>query len=714
MTCTPQDESFRLLDPLTGWEVDRSSGLTGLADPAGLRLTQRAASSDTVHVADLYRCLYPARVAVDPSGRLFRAVVRDGRARLQVLVLDQRAGRWEELALPDEPASISSLSWGQGLLAVADARARRVQLLRGTPLREVLRVDLAGQVEGRLHLVAVTPWSLLAAVTREPAEVVLVGMDGLVRRRSSLPAVAAAVELGMVCVQGEDGDRPALVLAVRTERGWRRLLRLDPSTLAATVVPASALRCSPPSGFRVEAGDDGTWRVDPSDDPKVQPVRRYAKHGQLRTLALDSGVDDCEWHRIRLDADQPGSTRINLRLATLVSASDRPREQDWQVLQVLPSGAVDALVIGRPRGRFLRLELELFGDGRDTPVVRSIRAGFNVTTGLARLPAVYRADAGISDFTTRFVSLVEASLRERDEAISSAPLLPDPDVLPDHVLLALAASIGNLADPSWSPERLRRLLAEARAAEFTRRFLSLFEASVQELDEAIAFAPLLQDPDVLPDYVLPALAARIGIRADPSWSPDRLRRLLAAWPRISPLLGTPRGLRSLIAVIHGVDVLVEEPGRHRPWGAAGHAHLGQIRLFGLSRASLRLEVGRLGEALLEPNADLLGPAYGSGAYRCTVHVPATLPARERPALEALIRAYLPAHLSVTVRYAFPAVRVGPPLAVSVGTRVSHLEPGVLAHDGDRAMVLGRRGVLGAGRGGGAVTVGRRSVAGIST
>jgi hypothetical protein len=118
---------------------------------------------------------------------------------------------------------------------------------------------------------------------------------------------------------------------------------------------------------------------------------------------------------------------------------------------------------------------------------------------------------------------------------------------------------------------------------------------------------------------------------------------------------------------------------------------------------------------LEPGADLLGPAYGSGAHRCVVHVPAHLPASERPALETLVRAFLPAHVSVRVRYAAPAVRIGPPLAVGVATRLGRLDPGVLGGGGERAVVLGRRGVLGGARDGGAlVTVGRRAVAGITT
>ena len=107
--------------------------------------------------------------------------------------------------------------------------------------------------------------------------------------------------------------------------------------------------------------------------------------------------------------------------------------------------------------------------------------------------------------------------------------------------------------------------------------------------------------------------------------------------------------------------------------------------------------------------------YGSGAYRCVVHAPASVAASQRPALETLIRANLPVHVSVTMRYAAPAVRVGPPLAVGVATRVGQLVAGVLAGEGERAVVLGQRGPLGACRDGGAlVTVGRRSIAGITT
>lgn len=635
MTCAQHDESFRLLDALTGWEAEASAGLDGFGDPAGLHLAQRLAVAGAVHVADSYQRLHPPQMAVDPAGRLFRA----DRTRLRVL--DLGSGRWSEAALPDQPVSISALSWGRGLLAVADTGARRVDLLRGTPLRQVLRLPFAGRPGGWPRLVALTPWSLVAVITEDPAAIVLLGLDGLVRHRRPLP-VPGAAELGMACVRGESGDLAELLVAVRLGQGWRRLFRIDHRSLAASPVPATAVHCELPAGARIEAGDDGSFRIDPSDDPPVPHARPYVTDGWLRTVALDSGIDGCRWHRVRVDADTPPGTVVTVRLATATQTAGRPGDDRWQTL---PPGAADALVRQDP-GQYLYLELQLSGDGRETPVVRSVRADFDVATSLDRLPAAYRAE----------------------------------------------------------PQ-----------ADFTRRFLSLFDASFGELDEAIRLAPLLLDPRGVPDHLLPALAARIGVPADPAWPPGRLRRLLVAWPRLAPLLGTPRGLRRLVAVVYGVNVAVEEPGRARPWGSAGHAHLGQVRLFGLSRASLRLGTSRLGEALLEPSADPLAPAYASGAYRCIVHVPADLPVSRRPSLEALVRAFLPVHVSAEVRYAAAALRVGPPLAVGVATRIGRLEAGVLAGGDDRAMVLGRRGPLGPGRAGGApVTVGRRSIAGITT
>jgi phage tail-like protein len=637
--CRPRRNSFRLLDRWTGWDLDEREGVVGVEDPAGLRLAPRVGFPGAVHLADLQPCLLPAGVARDPAGRWFAA------AGDTVRVHDPCQAGWRELVLPFRPVAVADLAWGRGLLAVADRGRRRVHLLRGAEPREVLRLDLEGLVPGRPRLVALTPWALVAVVTEDPPGLLLAGMDGLVRAWRPSPAARAAAELGMANLDGHDHSQ--LLLAVRLQPGWRQLLLVDRPSLATSPLDPARLRCPAPAAPELEVGEDETWRLRGGDDPALPGPLRYAARGRVLTLPLDSEVEDCRWHRVRVDADRPEGTAVTVRLVTLADPADPagPPGHDWQTL---PPGVGDALV-DQPPGRHLRVELELTGDGRATPVVRGVRVDFDVDTALDRLPEVYR------------------SPRYRSE----------PEI------------------------------------RFLRSFLSLFEASLEELDEVVAQAPLLFEARGLPDHVLPALAARLGIPTDPAWPPDRLRALLAAWPGIAPLLGTAEGLRRLVAAVYRVEVHVEELGAGRPWGAAGHARLGQVRLFGVGRASLRLGAGRLGASRVDPSADPLAPAYGSGAYRCVVHVPAGLAGSARPGLEALVRAFLPAHLAVRVRYAPAAVRLGGRLRVGVGTRLGLAPAGVLEGGGEHALVLGRQGPL-AAAGGAPVTVGRRSIAGITT
>lgn len=635
--CVPRQDSFRLLNAHTGWDVDDSSGLTGFDDPAGVRLSAFIDRGDAVHVADLVGCLYPPPLAADPAGRLLQASSSGVRA------FDVHCGEWRDLRLPDEPTSIAALAWGGGLLVVADAGARRIDVLRGRPLRHVLRVDLARLGVGAPRLVSLPPWNVIAVVTENPPELLCIGMDGRIRARRRCPEARAAAEIGMVCVTSDHGDRPELLIAVRIASGWRRLVRVRRDTFGLEPVAPSAVSCTPPSWLPLDVDDEGSWRIGSSDQPPPRPPRRYLELGRLRTVALDSGIEACHWHRVRVDADQPPATRISLRAATVADPHHDPEDDDWHAL---PGGTLDALLVGARPGRYLRVELELTGDGTTTPVVRGIHCDFDVATSADRLPPAY---------------------------------MSDPD-----------------------------------AADFTRRFVSLFDASFDDLDDVARLAPLLYFVDGLPAHVLPALASRLGVPVDASWPPDRLRALLRRWPTIAPTVGTPDGLRTLLHAVYDVHVLIDERGRDRPWGAAGAARLGNVRLFDLSRASFRLGTGVLGESIVDPHTDPLTPAYSAGAWRCVVHVPASVPAAHRPGLQSLVMRYLPAHVVATVRYASPAMNIGRPLAVGVGTRIGRLPTGALEATGDHAVVLGVQGPLGSCAGGAPVTIGSRSIVGITT
>jgi phage tail-like protein len=257
--------------------------------------------------------------------------------------------------------------------------------------------------------------------------------------------------------------------------------------------------------------------------------------------------------------------------------------------------------------------------------------------------------------------------------------------------------------------------SDAAAEDFTRRLVSLFDASLEEIDDAVRQAPRLFHPQPAEARTLTAIAAAIGIRPDPSWPAERLGELLNAWPRIWPALGTPDGLKSLITVLFGIDVRVDELGGHRPWASLSAAPLGAFRLFGTARASLRLGTGPLGVARLDPGRDPLGPAYASGAFRCVVHAPSGLDGAARRSLESVVQTFAPGHVVAEVRYASASFVVGRAIATSVGTRLGPLIPGVLNGAGEPAFVLTRRSLLGRRRPGGVpVTVGRRPAVGITT
>jgi phage tail-like protein len=433
-------------------------------------------------------------------------------------------------------------------------------------------------------------------------------------------------------------------MTVRLGPGRRRLHRIDPETLEIGPLDPDAL-CGPPPWDTQVAGE--SWAVGdlwfgPDGEPTSPPAgpnRPYAREGLLITRALDGGRAGCSWHRVRVDADLPPGTSVQVRAATADTPDDLPETLDGPPL----SGA-DALV-REPPGRYLRISVRLTGDGTTTPVVRALQADFDIASGLGRLPAVYAED----------------------------PM----------------------------------------AADFTHRFLALFEAGLNDLDEVIRQSPLILDPDGQPDHLLGPLARLCGINPDPAWPPGGLRRLLARWPAIGGRLGTPDALTSAVEAVYGVQVLLQELGRDRPWAAVGQAELGRVRLFGMSSAPLRLGGGKLGAGTLDPGADPLAPAYGSGAFRCVVHVPATVASADRPGLEALVRACAPAHVALRFRYAGRRMTVGVPVIVGVDTSLGAVSRGVLGETGERAVVLGRGGPLASGSdcgdpgGGGPVTVGRR-------
>jgi phage tail-like protein len=358
------------------------------------------------------------------------------------------------------------------------------------------------------------------------------------------------------------------------------------------------------------------------------------RRGQYLSAALDSGIPGCRWHRIRMDADVPERTRLEVAFATTdgpaegrTPASSRddawrdfpagdPHPADW--FELLP-GALDTTV-RTPSGRYGYLRIRLIANGDASPVVHQVRLDLPRSTSLGNLPAAYSEDPEARDFTERFLSIIDAQLEEIDEVLARRPALLDADALPDDALGWLAGLLG-----------------------------TGFENE------------------------MPVSNRRAVLRA----APDLFRRR-----------GTPQGLVDTLEIALGVRCTVEEMGTARPWGPLGRAHLGSVRLFSRSAARVTLGTSRLGAVRVEGRGDPDRDALLAGAHRIKVHVPA---GTDTALVTRVVRSQIPAHVVCKVEAA-TAGFVATTLRLGIDTTLTAPGSAVV---GDVA--LGRRGVVPPGR-----------------
>jgi phage tail-like protein len=597
VTCVPQP-TFRLLDDRVGWDPRATGGLTGVAIAGGaIELAARAqpVPPDRVLPPRLaWMCETCTWWLATPDGVLALGPCDDGFAA-------------SALTLP--------------ALAVA---ARGVLLAVVGPDGAVSVFDTrAGRQEGEARVphasaAGLAPWGTL----------LVGGDDGRVHE----------LELSGLSCRDSDAGGPVTQIAFTAEGACETVVihpdgGLDPDLLAR--LPETGVTAATELGFCLAGRGCFDWDGAPLDPGALgSGPARYELLGQFLSAPLDSGIGGCRWHRLRLDADVPATTTVQIAVATTDGpAGDRapqpppadpwgafppgdPHAADW--IQA-PPGVTD-LTLTTPPGRYAYVRLRLTGDGSATPSVHQVRLDLPRRTSLDDLPAVFSEDAD--------------------------------------------------------------------AREFSERFVSLFDAQLEDVDETVARRDALLDPVALPDDALGWLAGLLGIGFEAEMTADRRRALIAAAPALYHRRGTPSGLVDTLRIVLGIDATVQELGPERPWGAAGTARLGGFRLFGRSRARVRLGTSRLGAAPLNARGNPDDDARLAGANRIVVTVGSGSP---RALVERVVRSQVPAHVVPTVRIADPGF-VLTQLRVGVDTVLLAPGPAVVG-----SVRLGREGVLRGGR-----------------
>jgi phage tail-like protein len=449
----------------------------------------------------------PQGLAVDASGRLFVAETTAAR----VLVFDLADRRLlGEVAFFDEAGSRRSprdlATDGRTVFATLDAAPWLVRFDARRPPRAVMLPDGIADVDR----VAVAPSGALRVLVGAGTDSArVIPLDRPEHVLDVPHATDLAVHAGGAVVVARRPGEDFLRLTLG-DGGWLRHPRLKAKGFDGSAV--------------VRTPDDriGFWTARGFRTAVVAAVR-YARSGRVTTFRLDSGQFQTNWGRLFLDACIPRGTEVRLHCAVADEPPDgltvarhppantdlpddgrtdvfRPELSPPMLPKVLgppdpPGGpetpaprppleqtlhrrdtgrelpwarhaagdrfeTYEAPIIA-PAGRFLWVTLELRGDTRVTPRVRSVRAEHPSHDLLRRLPVLYSRDEPAADFLRRYLMSAEGMIADLDARAFARRALVDPRSTPAELLPWLASFLGLVLDERWPLAARRTLIEEA-------------------------------------------------------------------------------------------------------------------------------------------------------------------------------------------------------------------------------------------------------------
>jgi phage tail-like protein len=207
------------------------------------------------------------------------------------------------------------------------------------------------------------------------------------------------------------------------------------------------------------------------------PVKNslYHSEGTYLSRPLDSKFYRCQWHRIVLRGCVPVGSHVVVETYTAEAEESLEQIESladdvWETRHIVKAiaGEWDCL-IRSGGGRFLWLRLKLKSKGAVTPLLENVRVEFPRITSRRFLPAVFGAEPISADFTDRFLSIFDTTLRSIERQVDQQAGLFDPNSAPAgngkngrlDFLTWLGTWIGITLDRQWPEARRRKLLKQA-------------------------------------------------------------------------------------------------------------------------------------------------------------------------------------------------------------------------------------------------------------
>ena len=399
-------------------------------------------------------------------------------------------------------------------------------------------------------------------------------------------------------------------------------------------------------------------------DCAVPKAISYVAQSTYISASLDSELYRCQWHRVILRGEIPAGSRVTVSTYT---AEAELADEDilnlgdlWETNQAateMLNGEWDCLVRSSG-GRFLWLRLEFRGNGRVTPRLDSIEIEFPRISLRRYLPAVFGKEAVGADFTDRFLSLFDTTLRSIETNLDrearyfdplSAPSERDPKTGADF-LSWLASWIGVILDRHWPEAKRRKFLKHAGGLYDLR---GTREGLWREL---LLFLQMDRDE---------------CCEADQPRDRCRPRPVNCAPPK--PECGWQP------------PPLILEHFKLRRWLFLGVGRLGDQAVLWGKRIVNRSQLGdtaRTERTQLLTTQDPLRDPFHVYAYKFSVFVPASFRVSdtERKALENILRNGRPAGTQAQLEYVEPRFRIGFQSMIGFDSVVGRYPAGVTLND----------------------------------
>ena len=434
----------------------------------------------------------------------------------------------------------------------------------------------------------------------------------------------------------------------------------------------TALRCPPQ-----QAPERGVFDLRGNSVSRCTsvPALSYLAEGTYYSMALDSELYRCQWHRVVLRGEIPVGARVIVATysAEALLTDDQVQNlaaDQWETNQTANAtgeGEWDCLVRSGG-GRFLWLKLIFRGNGKSTPSVDSIEIEFPRISLRRYLPAVFGEEPVSADFTDRFLGLFDTTLRSIETTLDHQARYFDPLSTPAErnpktgvdFLSWLASWIGLTLDRQWPLQKRRKLLKQAG------RLYNLRGTREGLWRELVLFLEM--------------------DRNDCCTGNESLERCCPVPVRCAPL--SPPVCR------WEPPPLILEHFKLRRWLFLGGGGLGDRAVLWGKRIVNRSQLNanaQVEETRLLTTPDPLRDPFHVYAHKFTVFVPASFGRSEshRKALENLLRSERPAATLAQIEYVEPRFRIGFQSMIGFDSVIGRYPAGVTLNE----TPLGRASVL---------------------